>query len=168
MRLAVSTINSPSRVASASPFMNAPEPVFTSSTSASIPSASFLLMMDAQISGGLSIVLVKCRNWYSLRSAGAISAVWPIIAQPHSPSTRGNSSTGRFTRKPAIASSLSSVPPVCPSPRPLIIGTVSPPAATIGARISEVLSPTPPVECLSTFMAGSDERSSFSPECSIA
>ena len=35
---------------SASFFMNAPEPVFTSSTSASIPSASFLLMMEAQIS----------------------------------------------------------------------------------------------------------------------
>ena len=51
-----------------------------------------------------------------------------------------------------MASSLSSVPPVWPRPRPLIIGNGrAPPAATIGARMSEVLSPTPPVECLSTF-----------------
>jgi len=45
-------------------------------------------------------------------------------------------------------------------PRPLIMGTASPPAATMGAKIREVLSPTPPVECLSTFLAGdrSDRR----------
>ena len=62
MRFAVSTINSPSSAASSSLFMNAPDPVFTSSTSASMPSASFLLMIEAQISAGLSMVLVKCRN----------------------------------------------------------------------------------------------------------
>src|SRR5690606_832699 len=45
--------------------------------------------------------------------------------------------------------SLSSVPPVWPRPRPEIIGTASPHAAAIGASISETLSPTPPVECLS-------------------
>ena len=33
----------------------------------------------------------------------------------------------RFTSNPGIDSSLSSVPPVWPSPRPLIIGTVNPP-----------------------------------------
>ncbi len=69
---------------------------------------------------------------------------------------------------PGIASSLSSVPPVWPSPRPLIIGTVSPPAATMGARIKEVLSPTPPVECLSTFLPGMSAWLTTSPECSIA
>ena len=67
-----------------------------------------------------------------------------------------------------MASSLSSVPPVCPRPRPLIMGTASPPAATNGARMSEVLSPTPPVECLSTAFTPSEIRSSTSPECSIA
>ncbi len=46
-------------------------------------------------------------------------------------------------------SSLSSVPPVWPSPRPDIIGTATPQLATIGASSSETLSPTPPVECLS-------------------
>ena len=41
-----------------------------------------------------------------------------------------------------------------PRPRPDIIGTITPHAAASGARISDVLSPTPPVLCLSTFDAG--------------
>src|SRR3954468_2037252 len=49
-----------------------------------------------------------------------------------------------------MLSSLSSVPPVWPRPRPEIIGTAAPHAASTGARISETLSPTPPVECLSS------------------
>ena len=49
-----------------------------------------------------------------------------------------------------MAESLSSVPPVWPSPRPEIIGTKPPQAATIGASIRLTLSPTPPVECLSS------------------
>ena len=61
-------------------------------------------------------------------------------------------------------SSLSSVPPVCPRPRPEIIGTATPHAATIGARCSETLSPTPPVECLSAFGRRSAERSATTPE----
>lgn len=40
----------------------APEPVFTSNTSASSPAASFLLKIDAQISPGLSTVAVRSRN----------------------------------------------------------------------------------------------------------
>ena len=40
----------------------APEPVFTSSTSASSPAASFLLRMEAPISPGLSTVPVRSRN----------------------------------------------------------------------------------------------------------
>ena len=43
-------------------FMNAPLPLFTSSTSASMPSAIFLLMIDAEISGMLSIVPVTSRR----------------------------------------------------------------------------------------------------------
>ncbi len=39
---------------------------------------------------------------------------------------------------------------MCPSPRPLIFPNGTPHAATIGPTASEVLSPTPPVECLST------------------
>ena len=49
-----------------------------------------------------------------------------------------------------MLSSLSSVPPVCPSPRPEIIGTCAPQAATMGASIRLTLSPTPPLECLSS------------------
>ena len=54
-----------------------------------------------------------------------------------------------FNLYPGILSSLSTVPPVSPSPLPLILGTATPEAATIGATINVILSPTPPVECLS-------------------
>ncbi len=65
-------------------------------------------------------------------------------------------------------SSLSSVPPVCPKPRPEIIGTGTPAEATTGAKMSESLSPTPPVECLSTFLPFTWDKSTISPEWSIA
>ena len=42
--------------------INAPEPVFTSSTSPSSPAASFLLNIDAQISPEFSTVPVLSRN----------------------------------------------------------------------------------------------------------
>ena len=71
-------------------------------------------------------------------------------------------------RNPGIASSLSSVPPVWPSARPAIIGTVRPHAAQSGASASEILSPTPPVECLSTAGARSAVQRSRSPESIIA
>ena len=68
--------------------MNAPEPVLTSSTSASRPSASFLERIEATISGIDSTVPVASRTAYRRRSAGARSAVWPTIAQPASRTTR--------------------------------------------------------------------------------
>ncbi len=43
-------------------FMNAPLPVLTSSTSPPMPSAIFLLMIDAQMSGMLSTVPVTSRS----------------------------------------------------------------------------------------------------------
>ena len=52
--------------------------------------------------------------------------------------------------KPLMLSSLSNVPPVCPKPRPAIMGTKPPQAASMGASISDTTSPTPPVECLSS------------------
>ncbi len=66
-----------------------------------------------------------------------------------------------------MASILSTVPPVCPSPRPLIFSTLPPQAATSGAKTSVVVSPTPPVECLSTGMPPTS-GSSISPEQAIA
>ncbi len=67
-----------------------------------------------------------------------------------------------------MASSLSSVPPVWPSPRPDIIGTSTPQAAASGASTSEVLSPTPPVLCLSTGTPPNSARSTRWPDCTIA
>ena len=78
-----------------------------------------------------------------------------------------NSSIDRSVRKPGIDSSLSSVPPVWPSARPEIIGTITPAAAASGAAIRLVLSPTPPVECLSTLTPGMEERSTVVPECTM-
>jgi hypothetical protein len=48
-------------------------------------------------------------------------------------------------------------------PAPEIMGTYTPQAAARGARTIDVLSPTPPVECLSTLGPGSSPRSSTSP-----
>ena len=53
---------SASLVAEARSFMNAPFPTFTSSTSASIPSASFFERIDATIRGIHSTVAVTSRN----------------------------------------------------------------------------------------------------------
>ena len=65
-------------------------------------------------------------------------------------------------------SSLSSVPPVWPSPRPDIMGTATPQQATMGASRSEVLSPTPPVECLSTRGTFQPSNRRRSPDSSMA
>ena len=57
-----------------------------------------------------------------------------------------------------------------PRPRPEIIGTAPPQAATIGASSRLTLSPTPPVECLSSAGPGrpASDQSSTSPESLIA
>ena len=47
------------------------------------------------------------------------------------------------------------------------VATLPPQAATIGAQISVVLSPTPPVECLSTFLPAMAERSIMSPDLAM-
>ena len=56
------------------------------------------------------------------------------------------------------------MPPVMPRPRPEIMGTAAPQAATSGASGSDILSPMPPVECLSTVGRPRSEKSSTSPE----
>ena len=157
------TMASASAFESSNFFMKAPSPVFTSRTRASIPSAIFLLMIEEAMRGRLSTVAVTSRRAYSLRSAGAISGVCRMRPRPHLRNASRDSFSERLTRKPGIDSSLSSVPPVWPSPRPEIIGTQAPAAAASGARMRLVLSPTPPVECLSTRGPGRSERSSTSP-----
>ena len=149
--------------------MNAPSPTLTSRTIASAPEAIFFDMMLAAISWTLSTVAVTSRSAYSRLSAGTRSPVWPMIASPTSLICATNSSSDSSTRKPGIASSLSSVPPVWPSPRPLIFPNGTPHAATIGPTAIVVLSPTPPVECLSTTVRPSAAcRSSVSPLRTIA
>ena len=81
-RLPIETIASASARASASDFMNAPRPTFTSKTRASVPSPIFLLMIDDAMSGRLSTVPVTSRSAYSFLSAGAMSGVWPTKAHP--------------------------------------------------------------------------------------
>ena len=66
-----STIVRASSRASGTVFMKAPDPTFTSSTSAPVPSAIFLLMIELAISGIASTVPVTSRNAYSFLSAGA-------------------------------------------------------------------------------------------------
>ena len=75
-----------------------------------------------------------------------------------------------FRLYPGILASLSSVPPVCPRPRPEIMGTCAPHAASIGASIRLTQSPTPPVECLSITgpCKGPRSQNSTSPESRIA
>ena len=48
------------------------------------------------------------------------------------------------------------VPPVWAKPRPAIMGTYAPHAASMGASIKDTVSPTPPVLCLSNTGPPSD------------
>ena len=65
-------------------------------------------------------------------------------------------------------SSLSIVPPVMPKPLPDILATFTPRDATIGITIRVTLSPTPPLECLSTIISDISLKSSISPDFAIA
>ena len=105
-------------------FMNAPEPHFTSRTSSSIPSANFFERMLAVISGMDGTVLVSflvedAVGWRQLTRLTRDEAANIRERLPQCGCIRS-------VRYPGIASSLSSVPPVCPSPRPLIMGTREP------------------------------------------
>jgi len=133
-----------------------------------VPSAIFLDMIELAISGIDSTVPVTSRRWYSRRSAGARPGPAAQITQPVARSTSIISAVVRSARQPGIDSSLSRVPPVWPRPRPDSCGTAAPQLATSGARTSETLSPTPPVECLSTVGAGTALRSSRWPDLTLA
>ena len=60
------------------------------------------------------------------------------------------------------------MPPVWPSPRPDSCGTATPKLATRGASGRVILSPTPPVECLSVVGFESAWKSICSPLAIIA
>ena len=90
------------------------------------------------------------------------------MTAPTDSSCANISSLDSAARHPGIDSSLSSVPPVWPSPRPDSCGTATPHAATSGARGSVILSPTPPVECLSAVGRDRLLKSIRSPDAIIA
>ena len=70
---------------------------------------------------------------------------------------------------PGMASSLSSVPPVWPSPLPDILAILMPgQQAMSGAKIKVVVSPTPPVECLSALTPRMADKSIRSPDSAMA
>ena len=135
-------------------FMNAPLPNFTSSTRASSPSASFLLMMLAVISGMLGTVAVTSRRAYSLlvgrdqvgRGAGDDAAdAFDDVAAISSSDRFGAKAGDRFELVERAAGGAQAAAGDHRHRKPQ--------QASSGARISEVLSPMPPVECLSTWEA---------------
>ena len=102
--------------------MKAPMPVLTSSTSAPVPSAIFLLMIDEAISGIASTVPVTSRSAYNFLSAGTSPAWAAQITAPTCSSCCSISALLISARHPGMDSSLSRVPPVWPRPRPGQLG----------------------------------------------
>ena len=150
--------------------LNEPLPTFTSKTKLLNPEAIFFERIEDVIKGSDSTVPTISRMEYNFLSAGAKLDVCPIMAQPTFLTTPRNVSMLGWVLYPGIESNLSNVPPVCPSPRPEIIGTNNPHAARMGANARLTLSPTPPVECLSHTKSLSKTfcQSSVSPDCVIA
>ena len=164
----IEIIASANFVASSIVCINAPSPYLTSNNIVSEPDASFFDMIDDAIKGIEFTVPVTSLSAYNFLSAGTKSPVCPIIAIPISSTCFLNCSSVKKQLNPSIDSNLSKVPPVCPSPLPDILATLSPQAATIGPSAIEVLSPTPPVECLSAFIPLIEDKSIISPLFIIA
>ncbi len=162
------TISEARSMADATSGMNAPRPNLTSSTMASAPAAIFFDMTLDAISGIDGTVAVTSRSAYRSLSAGTMCGDCAATAMPTSSTCRMNRSGSRSTVSPGTDSSLSSVPPVWARARPLSFGTLTPHAAASGVATSVTLSPTPPVECLSTLMPLILRRSSTSPLLTIA
>ena len=80
--------------------MKAPVPVLTSRTSAPVPSAIFLDMIELAISGIDSTVPVTSRSAYSFLSAGARPPPAAAITAPTVPSAVISSSLLRLARQP--------------------------------------------------------------------
>ena len=108
-------------------------------------------MLDA-ISGILSTHDIASLRLYNFLSAGAKFNVCEIILIPILSTFSTNLFTSIAVLYPGIDSNLSTVPPVNPSPLPDIFATATPHDATSGSKTKDTLSPTPPVECLSTII----------------
>ena len=155
-------------IASFSFCIKAPLPHVTSNTILFAPAAIFLLIMLDAISDILSTQLIVSRSAYIFLSAGAKLAVWPIRLMPTFCTFSINSSVFISVLYPGIDSSLSTVPPVKPKPLPDIFATGTPSDAIIGINTNVILSPTPPVLCLSITVLEIFDKSRISPECAIS
>ncbi len=102
------------------------------------------------MSGILSTVAVTSLKAYIFLSAKTMSLLCDMIENLFFNNIFLKSSNSNSVLNPGMLSNLSIVPPVCPNPLPDILGTYTPQEATIGPIIKLVLSPTPPVLCLST------------------
>ncbi len=157
------TIDFANFLASSISFIKAPDPALTSKIIPSESIANFLLIILEAIKDISSTVAVRSLKAYIFLSAGAIFAVWPATAIPVLFAILIKSSVDREVLNPGIDSNLSIVPPVCPKPLPDNFDTVKPSEATIGASVKVVLSPTPPVECLSIFFPFILSKETLSP-----
>ena len=164
----ISIISSANSLALDFSFINAPNPTVTSNTIFCAPLAIFLLIILDAISGILSTQEIVSLRLYIFLSAGAKFRFCVIMLIPISCTFFINCSTSIFVLYPGIDSNLSAVPPVNPNPLPDIFATGTPIDATNGNNIKDTLSPTPPVECLSTIISFKDDKSNFSPEFAIA
>ena len=135
---------------------------------ASEPAAIFLDIMLPDMRGIFSTVPVTSLKAYSFLSAGVRLSVWLISTILLVFANLRASASVISILKPGMDSNLSRVPPEKPRPLPLIFTTGTPQLATSGARISVVVSATPPVECLSTFIPSTEDKSKLSPEFAIA
>ena len=131
------------------------------------PDAIFLLIMLDAINGIFAVHPIVSLNAYIFLSAGAKFKLDVIKLIPISCTLFLKSSILKFTLYPGIDSSLSLVPPVNPNPLPDIFATGTPNEAMIGISINVILSPTPPVECLSTMFSDMSLKSIVSPEFAI-
>ena len=118
------------------------------------------MILDA-IKGIESTVPVTSLRAYIFLSAGTKLPICPTKAIFISSTCFLNTSKLIVVLNPSMDSNLSIVPPVCPKPLPLILATLTPNEATKGASTIVVLSPTPPVECLSAMF--SSPKSNTSP-----
>ena len=149
--------------------MMAPEPVLTSSTTTSQPAASFFredggddqrqaVHRFGDVAQGVEH-LVRRGQFGGLAGDGAADGADDGLELVHlqvDAHARDGLELG-----PAW-------PPVKPSPRPDIFATLRPQAAARGTRMRLVVSPTPPVECLSALTPGMSFKSSVSPDLAMA
>ena len=126
------------------------------------PAAIFLLMMDEAISGMDGTVPVTSRRAYNFPSAGARSPLWPESTIPIFETWSKNSCLGQVNPIPGDGFQfIEGATAEIPDPRPDIFATFRPQAATRGSTTRVVLSPTPPVECLSTALPMIGVRSKY-------